>query len=449
MRPWSAFRVLALTVLVLSQVFGAGATLAQEKDPWQRAVEEAQTLFRANPEFGADLEEIRGLLTRLDEQLAVVESAQPLLDLFDQLKTRDVFLVGNAWEVLVKTLNTASPGAGTALERLDQALRLLLKVRMDLRDWNRRLEPLQDAYLAFQQSPSPERLQVLDTVATDAIQVIDDMNQQIVEVQHIVQEVLRAGESVKEGLGLVAGVGLPDGLDQAVIVIREGIDRILGALYQVNGILQDARERLDRDRGVLVEIQNIVYQAQHPQVNSDPTRMGEGFRAGGGNWLGVGVLVAGLGAGLWVAFVLNRRTRSQLVAPRGESKSSAGELYGASASQQRLPLASDAPPVLARPARGQTQAVLEAVSGPLAGRQWVLDRQDVLLGRGRDCVIRIPDLTVSRRHARLRYAQGTWFIQDQGSKGGTFVNGRRVMAARLQPEDTITIGKTILIFRLR
>ncbi len=71
---------------------------------------------------------------------------------------------------------------------------------------------------------------------------------------------------------------------------------------------------------------------------------------------------------------------------------------------------------------------------------------DFIIGRASDSQLQLADPRVSRRHARIRYAQGAWFIQDQNSAAGTFVNGRSTPATRLHPGDQIKIGETILIF---
>jgi hypothetical protein len=93
-------------------------------------------------------------------------------------------------------------------------------------------------------------------------------------------------------------------------------------------------------------------------------------------------------------------------------------------------------------------ASLVVESGPLAGQTIAVSGEDFLIGRGSMCQLRIPDQAVSREHARLRQAQGSWFIQDQNSAAGTQVNGNRQMATRLNNGDRITIGSTTLIFRL-
>jgi pSer/pThr/pTyr-binding forkhead associated (FHA) protein len=59
-----------------------------------------------------------------------------------------------------------------------------------------------------------------------------------------------------------------------------------------------------------------------------------------------------------------------------------------------------------------------------------------------------PEAKVSRRHARIVYQNGQYFIEDLGSTNGTFVNrGRRLLPGHrqvLQNGDEIIVGKTFL-----
>jgi hypothetical protein len=70
-----------------------------------------------------------------------------------------------------------------------------------------------------------------------------------------------------------------------------------------------------------------------------------------------------------------------------------------------------------------------------------------MIGRGSRASLSLPDRSVSVQHARLRFAQGIWFLQDQ-SANGTFVNGEQITATRLSPGDQISIGDTTFVFRI-
>jgi len=94
------------------------------------------------------------------------------------------------------------------------------------------------------------------------------------------------------------------------------------------------------------------------------------------------------------------------------------------------------------------EAYLEAIKGKLSGQRFSLDVDDFSVGRSRDNNLQLSDIKVSRLHARLRYAQGSWFIQDQNSAIGIFVNGKQVKAMRLNSGDHIKIGEDTFIFHI-
>jgi DNA-binding response OmpR family regulator len=62
--------------------------------------------------------------------------------------------------------------------------------------------------------------------------------------------------------------------------------------------------------------------------------------------------------------------------------------------------------------------------GPLQGGRWPLTGETLLIGRGPECDIVVPDRQVSRHHARVRrMAEGEYQLEDLGSKNGTHLNG--------------------------
>ena len=83
-----------------------------------------------------------------------------------------------------------------------------------------------------------------------------------------------------------------------------------------------------------------------------------------------------------------------------------------------------------------------------AGPAVPLTHTPFVLGRGADCDLVVPDLTVSRRHAEIRHAPGDGLeIRDLGSRNGTFVNGEPIRAHWLEDGDEITIGKHSISFQ--
>ena len=88
----------------------------------------------------------------------------------------------------------------------------------------------------------------------------------------------------------------------------------------------------------------------------------------------------------------------------------------------------------------------EVVTLTVEGRTHELTKPRVVLGRSRECDIRVSDVNVSRRHSEVRNQGDDYWIADLGSTNGTTVNGKRVERARLQDGDRITLGSTEIVF---
>jgi FHA domain-containing protein len=76
------------------------------------------------------------------------------------------------------------------------------------------------------------------------------------------------------------------------------------------------------------------------------------------------------------------------------------------------------------------------------GSRHELTKAALVLGRSRDCDIRLDDPNVSRRHAEVRREDGSYWVVDLGSTNGIELNGHKVDRARLTNDDRITIGRT-------
>lgn len=75
-------------------------------------------------------------------------------------------------------------------------------------------------------------------------------------------------------------------------------------------------------------------------------------------------------------------------------------------------------------------AVLQS-PGPSKGMERTLVRFPCVIGRSKECDIEIKgDLLVSGRHAQITLRNNTFFIEDLGSKNGTFVGEERIISPR-------------------
>ena len=68
------------------------------------------------------------------------------------------------------------------------------------------------------------------------------------------------------------------------------------------------------------------------------------------------------------------------------------------------------------------------------------------IGRGPESTIQLADLSVSRKHARIAFRQGAYWLSDLGSMGGTWVDGAKLSAPRrVAAGQTIDIGLCRLV----
>lgn len=79
--------------------------------------------------------------------------------------------------------------------------------------------------------------------------------------------------------------------------------------------------------------------------------------------------------------------------------------------------------------------------GPQAGLTYVLGPGNTIAGRGGDCAIFLPDITVSREHARFSVDAIGLSMTDLASTNGTYVNGIRHDVGMLAEGDLMMIGK--------
>jgi hypothetical protein len=80
------------------------------------------------------------------------------------------------------------------------------------------------------------------------------------------------------------------------------------------------------------------------------------------------------------------------------------------------------------------------------GKTRTISAPRAVLGRSRECEVRVGDANVSRKHAEIRHEDDAWWIVDLGSTNGTLINGRRAKRERLTAGDRISLGSTEIVF---
>lgn len=100
-----------------------------------------------------------------------------------------------------------------------------------------------------------------------------------------------------------------------------------------------------------------------------------------------------------------------------------------------------------RRANQERQACLIQYSGPGLGRRHVLPPGVVVIGRGTQAQLVIPDDSVSREHVRLLVVQGQVQAEDLGSSNGSQINGQALTQRTvLRDGDILQLGSVHLKF---
>ena len=91
---------------------------------------------------------------------------------------------------------------------------------------------------------------------------------------------------------------------------------------------------------------------------------------------------------------------------------------------------------------------LEILNGGFEGMTYVLDRDEVVIGRNPTTDITLLDEGISREHALVLYDEDApgYVVEDLASTNGTKLNGKRIRSAPLSEGDELQIGQTIFRF---
>ena len=95
-----------------------------------------------------------------------------------------------------------------------------------------------------------------------------------------------------------------------------------------------------------------------------------------------------------------------------------------------------------------TEPALIVIRGALQGKKFNLKGSRFLLGREKTIDICIDDANISRQHARILKEGDDYFIEDLGSRNGTYLNDEPIgqKKEKLGKEDMIKVGSTVLKF---
>lgn len=92
------------------------------------------------------------------------------------------------------------------------------------------------------------------------------------------------------------------------------------------------------------------------------------------------------------------------------------------------------------------RAMLVIHRGPSQGSRFLLDTDEISIGRSPESDVFLDDVTVSRKHARIVRKADEFSIIDLHSLNGTYVNSHSITTHLLNMGDELQIGKFHALF---
>ncbi len=237
-------------------VFGA--------DPWPAAIKQAQERLDKSPDFVSDMQGYRSVSADIDGYLALIERARLAATAIDDLHKLNIPLIGNAWSMLVKTLNALIPSSGASLDGLDESLHQVLAMKDQMKDL-RDADAVAVAVQTFREDPSRKNLIAMrDTMAYyTGVLIKADQNLQphlaavnsAMERIDGIQQALRRAEDTVNRVPLLPAAGRK---------LSQSLSDLFTPLRNLSDALNGMHGRLQEDLATMRDVQDIVAAAEHP-----------------------------------------------------------------------------------------------------------------------------------------------------------------------------------------
>lgn len=95
---------------------------------------------------------------------------------------------------------------------------------------------------------------------------------------------------------------------------------------------------------------------------------------------------------------------------------------------------------------GRKPFTLELVQGPEAPRTFVLELDEVIVGRSLQATLSIDGAGMSRQHLALRRSGPEYAFTDLNSANGVYLNGVKTHAAVLREGDLLQLGDVVFVY---
>jgi pSer/pThr/pTyr-binding forkhead associated (FHA) protein len=94
--------------------------------------------------------------------------------------------------------------------------------------------------------------------------------------------------------------------------------------------------------------------------------------------------------------------------------------------------------------------LLVVVEGPTPGQAYPLRANTCTIGRHQGCTVVLSSITVSRQHATITRQGNLFYVVDNQSSNGVYLNGQKVPSGQncpLRSGDMLRLGEFLLLFK--
>jgi len=135
--------------------------------------------------------------------------------------------------------------------------------------------------------------------------------------------------------------------------------------------------------------------------------------------------------------------------PPNPAAAAATRLESTPATSPEQPAAARKTVLLSETRKAPVVGWLVALDGAQKGEDFRIREGQNIIGSGADADIQLHDVTISSRHASLRYKDNKFVLSDLDSTNGTFLNSGSGPIAReeLKDNDIVTLGGVSLKFK--
>ncbi|MFC1853179.1 ATP-binding protein [candidate division CSSED10-310 bacterium] len=93
---------------------------------------------------------------------------------------------------------------------------------------------------------------------------------------------------------------------------------------------------------------------------------------------------------------------------------------------------------------------LEVLRGPDAGKKFLLESDEIIVGRSRHCDVLFSDEAISRQHVQISFSETdtqSFDLKDLNSRNGVFINEEKVLKRKVHSGEYIHIGESVFTLR--